>query len=314
MKPRLKYSSKPTIEVLIHRYIEKMETVKPLGLSHKLTLLKEAREQLGPVVAAELTRDEVILYAEAMTDLCPATRNQYITYLGGVLKYAGSTPSWPDCKDVHAGAIEAAKPYLTKHGLIGKSQKRDRRPTQEELERLFDLFVEQNQRPKNKIDMVVMGLWQVASGRRVGESCALLWEDWNREEQTILVRKMKDPRGKKSKWVALTPEATSILQALEPMKTTDRIFPYNSHSVSARYTEAKRILGIVNLRLHDSRRECASRLLEKGYTARQVILVTGHEKEDGAANVYMKMNPATFKDGPLGADRTTRVGTEAFND
>lgn len=317
-KPRLSYAAFVaqqqkgiTVAAVIRRFVAEMDgtagspPVRPLGVSHRMTLLRIAVEQLGPIVASALTKQDVIAYCRARTDICAATRNQYVTYLAGALRYAGS--AWDDCAEVSDAAIAGAKPFLTRNGLISTSRKRSRRPTQEELEKLFDLFVEQNRRPKNKIDMVLIALWQIASGRRIGETCALLWGDWDRQKQTILVRKMKDPRNRsKSKVVALTAEAQRMLEALEHARLTpddpsERIFKFNSHSVSARYTEAKKILGIVDLRLHDSRRECASRLLEKGYTPRQVILVTGHEKEDGAANIYMHMNPATFKDGPLGA-------------
>lgn len=315
-KPRVLYATVfaekniklATVAGVVHRFIAKMDgtdgrpPVRPLGLSHRLTLLRVCREILGPVPAAELTKQQVIAYIESMTDLCAATRMQYITYLGSALRYYGS--AWDE--KVSDKAIKDAKPFLKTHGLIGKSTPRDRRPTQEELERLFDLFVDQNSRPKNKIDMVLIALWQIASGRRIGETCKLLWGDWNKDAHTILVRKMKDPRGKKQKVVALTDEAQRMLEALEHMRLTpddpaERIFPFNEHSVSAKYTAAKKLLGIVNLRLHDSRRETISRLAEKGYTSNQIRLVSGHETNAVLDRTYNKANPATFKDLRLAA-------------
>lgn len=291
-----------TVAEVIHRYTQEMEDIKPLGLSHRLTLQRIARESLGPIKLTELKKQNIIAYCQTRKDICAATRGQYVTYLSGVLKYAGA--AWDDA--ISDAPIAAAKPFLKKYGLIGKSTPRDRRPSQDELEKLFDLFVEQNRRPKNRIDMVLIGLWQIASGRRIGETCALLWGDWNKSAHTILVRKMKDPRGKKSKVVALPIEAQQILEALEharraPEDPAERIFPYNSHSVSARYTEAKKIVGINGLRLHDSRRECASRLIEKGYRPAQAILVTGHETTAVFERTYMRLKPESFKDLPLAA-------------
>lgn len=287
-----------TIADIIGAFIKEMDGFRPLGLSHKLTLERIARERLGSIKARELKKQDVIAYCRDRSDICAATRNQYITYLANALRYYGS--AWDD--DISDQALAAAKPFLKKHQLIGKSTPRDRRPTQEELEQLFDLFVEQNRRPKNRIDMVLVGLWQIASSRRIGETCKLQWGDWDKANHTILVRKMKDPKRKnKQKVVALTAEAQRMLEALEHARRTphdpaELIFPYNSHSVSARYTEAKRLLGIQNLRLHDSRRECASRLAEKGYNSNQIRLVTGHETNVILDRTYNKANPALFKD------------------
>lgn len=318
-KPRLKYDQQHfmsqqrlTVAWVIERFIAEMDgtagrpPVRPLGLSHRLTLLRAARERLGPILALKLENTDVVAYCRDRADLSPATRGQYITYLANALRYAGS--AWPDCKGVSDKAIKEAKPFLKANGLIAKSTPRDRRPSQEELERLFDLFVEQNRAPKNRIDMVLISLWQIASGRRIGESCRLLWGDWDKKNHVILVRKMKDPKNKnKQKVVALTAEAQQMLEALEhtrvrPDDPTERIFPYNSHSVSAKFTAAKRELGIPNLRLHDCRRECASRLAEKGYTSNQIRLVTGHETNVILDRTYNKANPALFKDmRPAGA-------------
>lgn len=286
-----------TVAEVIHRFVEEMQDFRPLGLSHRLTLQRIARETLGPIKAVALKKQHIVAYCRERSDICPATRQQYVTYLANALRYYGS--AWDE--EVSDKAIAAAKPFLKTHGLISKSTPRERRPTQEELENLFDLFVEQNRRPKNRIDMVLIGLWQIASGRRIGETCALMWGDWDKENHTILVRKMKDPKRKgKQKVVALPVEAQRILEALEharrtPEDPTERIFPFNSHSVSARYTEAKKIAGITGLRLHDSRREAISRLAEKGYTSNQIRLVSGHETNAVLDRTYNKANPALFK-------------------
>lgn len=287
-----------TVATIIDTFITEMDAFRPLGLSHRLTLQRIAREDLGPIKAMALKKQDVIAYCRKRSDICAATKGQYITYLANALRYYGS--AWDD--NISDQAIAAAKPFLTKHGLIGKSTPRDRRPSQEELERLFELFVEWNRRPKNKIDMVLVAIWQIASSRRIGETCRLMWGDWDKANHTILVRKMKDPKRKnKQKVVALTHEAQRILEALEharkrPEDPTELIFPYNSHSVSAKYTAAKKVLGIQNLRLHDSRRECVSRLAEKGYNSNQIRLVSGHETNVILDRTYNKANPALFKD------------------
>lgn len=296
-----------TLGSLIHRYINEMNGtaqqpgLRPLGETHQYALRAIARRPIGEKVAEQLKKSDWIEYAKTRRlTVGPATVNQEITYSAGVLKYSGS--AWDGCDDVHAGSIEAAKPMLTKHGLVGKSTPRDRRPTNGELERLVDYFEGQNKHRLTKIDMTRLTVWQVYSGRRLGETCRLLWSDWNREDHTILVRKMKDPKNRdKNKVVALPEEAQAMLVAMSEVRETaePRIFPYNKRSASHRYTQAKHALGITNLRLHDSRRECGSRLVEdKGYTSAEAIQVTGHETTVIFEKNYMKLNPALLRFGP----------------
>lgn len=298
-----------TLGSLIGRFIAEMDgtngsaAVRELGDSHRWTLLRLQRD-IGHIPASEWKKQDVIAFAKKRRETVNAgTVSQDLTYLFGVLNYAPS--AWEDCEEISGAAITAAKPFLTKHQLIGKSVPRERRPQPEEIEGLLDYFKTPPRRGKQRtLDMVSMTLWQLYSGRRVGESCALLWEDWNREDQTILVRKMKDPRNKnKQKVVALPIEAQAFLVAMWDVRNPSepRIFPFNKKSVCAAYTHAKKILGIVNLHLHDSRRDCGTRLVEdKGYTPAQAILVTGHETVHVFERTYLKQDPAKFKLGPQG--------------
>lgn len=302
-----------TVASLMGRFITEMASIgRPLGETHALLLRRLQRESIGQKLAAKLTDDDVIEHCVWRREtVAPATVMHDIAALSGVLKYASSAPAWrKDYPGVKAEPVNSAKPFLSAHGHIGKSAPRERRPSAEELAALLDYFMRPEREVgfKRQIDMARMTLWQLYSGRRVGESCALLWADWNRDDRTILVRKMKDPRRKnKSKLVALPSEAQSMLEALWEIRDQNepRIFPYRSKSVSAAYTHAKKPSaatpeGIPNLRLHDSRRECCTRLVEMGYTIEQVIQVSGHETPAVAGRVYVRQNAAKFKEGPLG--------------
>lgn len=316
MKPHLTYrqwKARRTLAGLIERYLIEMNGtattpgVKPVGASMVYTLRRVARDPIGQIDAEALKKGDFVDFARRLKarGLHQATAMQYMAYATGVLKYAGSAPGaeWADCENVSAAAVEAAKPYLTKHGLIGKSEPRTRRPTLEEVERLCAYFEEQNHHGRTKIDMVLLSLWQFYSARRVGESCKLLWADWNRDAQTIVVRGMKDPRRKgKVKVVALPEEAQQLLIALYEVRdpAQPRIFPWNSKSASARYTLAKHALGIDGLRLHDSRRDRGTRLVEdKGFSSAEAICFTGHETPAVFERTYLRMNPEMLKHGPL---------------
>lgn len=295
-----------TVAWIIQRYIEAMNgwggrpAVKPLGGSHLIVLRLVQRSPIGLKIAVELRRHDVIEHCqERILKALPATINQDVTYLSGALKYAGS--AWDDCARISDRAVVKAKPFLIKHNLIGKSTPRKVRPTAVEYAMLLEHFAEENKRPLNEIDMVKVVRWQRASSRRISESCRVEWPDWNREAHTMTVHKMKDPRTRnKTKIVALPKAAQALL--IEWWETRDpnepRILPYVSKSCSARFTTAKKLLGI-KVRLHDLRRECFTSLVEdEGYSLEEAIMVTGHETIAIPQRSYLAQKPELFHLGP----------------
>ena len=321
MKPKLTYAEfvaaqesrhkKGTVAWIIDRFQREMDGttdqpgVRPLKDSHRYSLLRLKRAPIGSLIAAELSRKDVIEHCRRRIEqekVLPQTVMQDVTYLSGTLKYAGS--AWDDCEGITAAAVDAAKPFLTKNGLIAKAPARTRRPTSDELAALLDYFERQNGHPRTRTDMVVMLLWQNYSGRRIGESCKLLWADWNRDAQTIVVRGMKDPKRRdKTKTLALTPEAQAMLVARWDIRdpSEPRIFPFNAKSCSARHTLAKKALGFGDLRLHDSRRDRCSKLVEQGYSSHQCIQVSGHDTTQIFDKVYCKPSVSIFHEGPRGS-------------
>lgn len=290
-----------TIANLIEKYMMEI----PTGIDTRYRLRKLQRQPIAALMGNAYKRADVIEYCRGRRkEVCAATVMHDVVCLSNVLKYAGSG-AWADCLDVSAAELIAAKPFLTRHGLVGKSQPRDRRPAPEEVSTLESYFAKQNDHARTKVDMVLLARWQRASSRRIGESCKLLWLDWAPYDQTTVVRGMKDPKRKgKIKTVALPVEASEMLWEMayemneRPELRTDerRIFPFNSKTASARYTMAKKALGIEGLRLHDSRRDCASKLSEKGYSSNQIRMVTGHETTAILDRTYNRPDPAKFKD------------------
>lgn len=309
--------TKPTIAALIERYLEEMKEVRPCGASHVYTLRASGRRSIGTLIASKLTTGDVIAYARARRQefvvnttrhVGPATIAQEISYLAGVLKYA---PVWKGCEDVSAAPIIAAKTYLKKQGLIATSVPRDRRPAAEEIATLEELAHKRNQHPRTRIDMVKLARWQIASSRRVSETCRLEWLGWNPDLQTMVVTKVKDPRNRdKTKVAALTEQAQLMLFELAweindagPAAWADAtplIFhwkgqQWNAKCASQAYADLKTKAGIKGLRLHDSRAECASRLIEEGYAPTEAILVTLHETDAIFQRRYMRLRPENFK-------------------
>jgi integrase len=131
---------------------------------------------------------------------------------------------------------------------------------------------------------------------RIGEVCSIKWEDLNRVHKTIIVRDRKDPRKKEGNHMIVPLLAGSYDLVLKQPETDDRIFPYNSKSVTAGFQRVRKSLDITDLRYHDLRREGASRLFEKGYSIEEVAQVTGHRNLNILWQVYTQLFPHKLHD------------------
>lgn len=117
-------------------------------------------------------------------------------------------------------------------------------------------------------------MFSILSCMRIGEVCKILWTDVDYASRSVLVIDRKDPRKKIGNHmvVPLLGEAWEILS--RQSKTNDRIFPYNSQSVSKGVHKVRDKLGIIDFRYHDLRREGASRLFEARFSIEEVAQVT----------------------------------------
>lgn len=261
--------------------------VKPLMASHSYCLLRLQRAPIADKDAPKLQKFDVIEHVKGRRKTVgPATALHDITFLRGVLKYAGS--AWDDCSDVSDACIAAAMPMLVKHGLIGKSAPRKRRPTAGELDQLVEFLTAQDARSHIKVVPCLM--FALASTRRRGEICRMHRGGIDWEKRTYMIRDMKHPTKKKgnNKSFPLTDDLAEIIK-LQPRLTDspeERVFPYNDKSLGARYTLAKKALGIVDLRFHDNRREAISRWLARGLPPHKVRQISGHENTIILERVY----------------------------
>jgi integrase len=289
---------------IIQRYIEEMPDInpdKPIGASHLYALRRLQKDTIAAKQATELKKGDIIDFCKRRRadGAQPATINQDITFLRGPLKFAGS--AWDECEDVSDAAIAAAMPLLKKYQLIGKSRPRDRRPTQDEIDALLAYFEKQEKHPNSLLPMRDIVEFSLLSARRISETCRLRWGDVNGADMTCIVRDMKDPKQKKGNdhEFPLLGKAWDIVMRqprVDPTNPEERIFPYNSKSCSAAYTRAKNALGIKNLRLHDNRREAASRFIEghesfggEQHSIPQAMVLTGHKNPTILIRTYTRL-------------------------
>jgi integrase len=295
---------------LVEKYISEMALIgKPLGESHNACLWMMARDMpIGrvKVVPFELKPTHVIEHAklrkagfDGRRGVLPATINQDLTYLRGPLSYAAL--GW-DMPEITPAPIVAAKPFLEKYNLIGKSRPRDRRPTEQEIALILEAARERNKHPCTDIPIDVLVEFAIYSGRRLGEICRLRFGDVNGADMTCIVRDMKDPKQKKGNdhVFPLLGRAWDIVQERAAARTNpenpdERIFPYNAHSASQAARDIRKKVGIVGLRFHDNRREAASRAFEgrlngRKYGVPEVMVITGHKNPQMLMRTYTKLH------------------------
>jgi integrase len=215
-----------------------------------------------------------------------------VSYIRSVLKSAKALRGY----DVDDRCVVDAYPVLHELKLIGKSERRSRRPTSDEIDKLKAGLQKRECSPNSAIPFVDLLEFSILSCMRIGEVCSIRWEDVDEAQKAVLVRDRKDPRKKSGNHmlVPLLGGSWEILQWQE--RSSDRVFPYNPRSVTAGFQRVRNELKIKDLRYHDLRREGASRLFEKGYSIDEVAQVTGHRNINTLWQVYTELFPKRLHD------------------
>ena len=283
--------SGPTVGDLIRRYILEIDGIRPLGRTHRAVLEMLLDWPLAGRRARGLRAGDIVEHCEdrAKKGTGPATVMQDVVLLRGPLGIA--KVKW-HLEGVSAAPIDEAMPLLIKLGLVARSKRRDRRLEGNEGKRLMAYFKEQDKDAVIPMaDIMDFALWTC---RREGEICKVRWEDLDRKKKTLTVRAVKHPRQRDRDLTF--PLLGDTLKIIDRQPVTDeRIFPYKRESVGARFTRAKKVLGIVDLRFHDLKREAVSRLFEAGYTIEEVAQVAGNKDFNILWGIYTKMRPEKFK-------------------
>ena len=285
-------AAKMTVGALIARYTADPNLGGKAGRTKRYVLDMLADCDIARRMLPELSVSDVVEHCRERkaAGAGPVTVSQDVSYLAGVLDSA---------KPVYGieytnNPAREARPTLLHMGLIGKSQRRSRRPVGDELDRLEAGLKARSEHKGAIIPFVDILRFSVLSCMRVGEICRLRWEDIDQEARAVLVRDRKDPRKKEGNHmkVALLGEAWEIAQR-QP-RNGDLIFPYNSRSVTAGFQRVRDSLGIKDLRYHDLRREGASRLFEAGFSIEEVAQVTGHRSLNVLWQVYTELYPKSL--------------------
>lgn len=238
--------------------------------------------KLGKMPITRIQSGDVMAWAkEYATGRSPAT----VLLSLMVLRACYSTARTELNLKVDVQEVADAIKQLKRLGLAGKSMERDRRVSDEEVDRIAKWHEGLNE---TTIPLRVIMQLAIALPRRRGELLSnMLWANYDGTEIKLL--DTKDPTGKRNERVPVPEPAARIINKLP--RISEFILPYNGNSVSGAIFHACKMLGIEDLHLHDLRHEGISRLFEQGLDIPRVAMISGH-RSWSTLRRYTHLKPA----------------------
>lgn len=245
----------------------------------KRAVLEALKRDLGAPRITSLDRSALIAYGKmrAKQGAGPVTLSVDLSYLHTILTHGAAVHGIK----VNTEHLRLARVALSRLGLVGRSNERARRPTDDEINALLSYF-------DKKTNMIIpMGRvvrFAIATAVRLEEIFTLNWSDVDFAKRIVVVRDRKDLRKKdgndqKVPLLNLTGFDAWHLVLGQKILTggKGRVFPYHHKSAGSAFLRARKELDIDDLRFHDLRHEATSRLFEAGLPIEKVALVTGHK-------------------------------------
>ena len=167
-------------------------------------------------------------------------------------------------------AIEARR-TLEKRGLSTVSQRRGREPTAAEMEHLYAHWLA---KPRQRIDMVMLCRFSLATGMSQEAICELRVDDVDVNAHTVIIRGRSD-KDDAHQVVPLLPDAWAILEPLLKGRKGCTVFNAYAPSVSVAFTRACQALAIDDLRFQDLRHRATAEFFRMGLDANKIAQLTG---------------------------------------
>ncbi len=262
-----------TLADLIDKYVE---TVSKINGRTKDACLARLKSEIGKVKLTHLNavvlRDFIDRREKAGAG--GVTIAADLSYLSTILKWGRHSRRL----DLPERLALDARASLKHRGLDTRSKERDREPLDAELERLYAYWRAQ---PRQKIDMITLCQFALATGMRQAEISRLQVEDVNQRERTVVIHDRKDPRNKQgnNQEVPLLADAWAIIEPLIAGRDSGPIFHANEKSVSVAFTRGCKAVKpeILDLHFHDLRHRATAQFFRMGLDIPRVALMTGHK-------------------------------------
>ncbi|WP_263487407.1 tyrosine-type recombinase/integrase [Mesorhizobium sp. CA4] len=182
-----------TFGELIDLHIDDMCEVGKSPRRSKAAAPDMIRRHLGKTSIAALDRERLIQFGRerAAQGAGPMTLGIDIGFIKLVLSHAAAVHGLP----VKIEPVDLARIALKRLGLLGKGCERERRLTQDELDRLIAHF-DANPLQRGPVGQIIR--FAVATAMRQEEICRVRWSDLENRTRMLLIRDRKDPRTRKA--------------------------------------------------------------------------------------------------------------------
>lgn len=279
------------------------------GSESKRRLIDRLADYWGDWRVREIHSGAVSDYAlkRQREGLSPTTVMMELGYFQGILRHGGVLVGSDEAL-VAREKVASTITTLRHMGVVGSSQERNRRPTDEEIERLLHHF---DARPRSQVPMADIILFALTTACRVSEITGrkgAIWQDFDPENRTLWVRDRKHPAmraGNHSQIPLLRGPVTLRGNVVDPVEVIERqrertggqmqIFPYSADSVKNAFHMACLHLRLDDLHFHDLRHDAISRMFEFGLDIPRVALVSGHKTWKNLAR-YTHLKPSSLQD------------------
>ena len=284
-----------TVGELIQKYIDaKQNSNKPIGRTAFYTLQNIAKSTFGKMLVSKVNANDVVSFClerkKSDSSPSPSTLSVDVSCIRKVFRVGKSMFGI----NVDDRSIVDAYPALHDLKLISRSNERERRLEKNEFEILLNALKEKQQHHCCLIPYHDLFLISILTCCRISAVCKLKWRDLDIKQKTILVRDRKNPNGSIGNHAVLPLLGDALDIILRQPETDERIFPFDSRSITSGFRRTRQKLNIPDLRYHDLRREGASRLIEMGYSVEETARVTGHRDLNVLWRVYVNIRPQHF--------------------
>jgi integrase len=152
------------------------DRVKSVGRTTNDNLRLVRRRKIAALTCGDITSRELTDLARELYDegRQPATVGNILSSLGKV--FTLGAPMWGYPLDERE--MQRAVAGCRELGLIARSAKRRRRPELDELDQLMEHFAQYEARRCDALPMRRLTAFGIFSTRRLGETCRLLWKDY----------------------------------------------------------------------------------------------------------------------------------------
>lgn len=254
--------------------------------------MRMLKDRLGHLRLEELTKTQLTEFVKRREadGAGPSTNGQTMMYLKVLLRYGGAHTDADDGVALALANVQTLWDAWMHSGRVSHSNKRERRPTDDELVQLMDHF---DSRPRSTLPMTDIMVFAICTAMRQGEIVGpkgVTFDDYNVENKTIKIRKRKDPTvdGGRDMTIPLLNGHIRIanvnydpveimLRQKNARRMTGRVFPYSKPTIINAWITACQALKIEDLHFHDLRHDGISRMFEYGYDIPQVAAVSGHK-------------------------------------